>query len=53
VPLPSRPDAPNRSSLVWVVKPEDVEKYLNQKHKNIEQYIENKVYVMWRILRMF
>ena len=43
VPLPSRPDAPNRSSLVWVVKPEDVEKYLNQKHKNIEQYIENKL----------
>ena len=43
VPLPARPDAPNRSSLVWVVTPEEASNFLNWKTNKLEQYVENKL----------
>ena len=43
VPLPARPDAPYRSSLVWVVAPDEVDSFLNWNIKKQEQYIEHKL----------
>ncbi len=43
VPLPAKPDAPNRSSLVWVATPEEAQNFLNWKTNKLEQYIENKL----------
>ncbi len=43
VPLPSKPDAPNRSSLVWVVASSEADNFLNWNIRKLEQYIENKM----------